>query len=91
MESVSPAAVPPVATRSLRARTAAYELEGRLDLVTAGSPRASAYAWKRAQWLATAFPEEVLHPDARAAVPFGSHLSDLAPWEDEGSEDLDER
>jgi hypothetical protein len=60
-------------------RVAAYVAEGRLDLVTAGAPRASSYPWKRARWLGAAFPEAVLHPRARDAVPFGSRLSDLEP------------
>lgn len=89
MESVSPAAIPAVATRCPSKRAAAYALEGRLDLVTAGAPRASSYAWKRAQWLATAFPKNVLHPGAWAAVPFGSHLSDLEPWVEEENSDCD--
>ena len=86
MESVSPAAIPLVATRSAAKRLAAYTVEGRLDLVTAGAPRASSYAWKRAQWLMNAFPESILHPDAHAALPFGIRPSDLEPWADEAED-----
>jgi len=83
MESVSPASIPLVAARSLSKRIAAYTAEGRLDLVVAGAPRASSYAWKRAQWLAYAFPQDVLHPAAKTVVPFGSRRSDLEPSDTE--------
>ena len=43
MESVSPAAIPAVATRCHAKRAAAYVAAGRFDLVTAGSPRAASY------------------------------------------------
>jgi G:T/U-mismatch repair DNA glycosylase len=78
MESVSPAAVPAVATKSRVKRMEAYRTAGRFDLVTAGAPRAGAYAWKRACWLSSsAFPEAVLHAAARDARVFGSRPSDL--------------
>lgn len=76
MESVSPAAVPAVATKSAAKREAAYALEGRQDLVDAGAPRASAYAWKRARWLETCFADACV-PQARQALPFGSHEADF--------------
>ena len=84
MESVSPAAVPAAATYSKSKRIAAYKAAGRLDLVAAGAPRASAYAWKRSCWLAsTAFPEGVLHPRAKEARVFGAIKSDLLIEEEE--------
>ena len=87
MESVSPAAVPTAATYSKSKRIAAYKAAGRLDLVAAGAPRASAYAWKRSCWLAsTAFPEGVLHPRAKEARVFGAIKSDLLIEEEEEEE-----
>ena len=60
------------------------KMAGRLDLVAAGAPRASAYAWKRSCWLAsTAFPEGVLHPRAKEARVFGAIKSDLLIEEEE--------
>ena len=84
LESVSPAHVPLTAAKSNAKRIAAYRAEGRHDLLCAGAdgkppvfaPRASAYAWKRAMWLASpAFddvPAGLLHPAASAVLPFGT-------------------
>jgi hypothetical protein len=76
LESVSPAAVPAVATKSHTKRVAAYQSDGRTDLVERGAPRASAYAWKRARWFEACFAD-VLHPSAAAALPFGCRESDF--------------
>lgn len=80
LESVSPAAVPAVSTKSHGKRVGAYTAAGRLDLVAAGAPRAAAYAWKRSCWL-NALPEDVLHAAAHEARLFGSRPSDLMPEE----------
>ena len=90
MESVSPAAVPAASTRSHARRVAAYRAAGRTDLIAAGAPRAAAYAWKRACWLgSSAFPDEVLHPAARAARRFGSRPTDVHGREAEAEADVD--
>ena len=85
MESVSPAAVPAVATRCPKRRIAAYLADGREDLVAAGAPRAAGYAWKRARWMETCFAD-VLHENARAALPFGRRPNDLLESTDARSE-----
>lgn len=85
LESVSPAHIPRAAAKSNSKRVAAYQAEGRHDLIRSSceaggrkiqeAPRASAYAWKRAMWLeSSAFadvPSGMLHPAARDVLPFG--------------------